>query len=74
MTGGQDGAIRFWDLRKTDRAVYSFEDEHHWITSVKYNRFHDQLILSGSTSTYVSLYKATSVSSLPSNSAISDLN
>ena len=63
-TSGCDGAIRVWDIRKPDRSLLAFEDDQsgHWITKIRYNPFHDQLILSGSTSTFVSLYRACSVS------------
>ena len=67
-TSGSDGAIRVWDIRKPDRSILAFEDDHsgHWISKIRYNQFHDQLILSGSTSTFVSLYRASSVSTQPS--------
>ena len=62
-TCGQDGALRFWDLRKSDRCLLEFEDETTGhINKVKYNRFHDQLLITGSSSTFVSLYRASSVS------------
>ncbi len=69
-TSGTDGAVRIWDLRKTDRTILTFDDDHsgHWITKVRYNQFHDQLLLTGSTSTFVSLYRASSVSTSPSPS------
>ena len=46
----------------------SFEDDHsgHWVTKIRYNAFHDQLLLTGSTSTFASLYRASSVSTSPS--------
>jgi len=74
VTSGQDGAIRIWDLKKPDKCLMQFDDESHWTNCVKYNRFHDQLLLSGSSSTFVSLYRATSVSSVPLNSTLADLN
>ena len=46
----------------------------HWINKVKYNRFHDQLVITGCTSTFVSLYRAGSVSQAPLNSNLADLN
>ena len=67
-TSGSDGAVRIWDIRKPDRSVLSFEDDHsgHWVTKIRYNSFHDQLLLTGSTSTFASLYRASSVSTSPS--------
>lgn len=77
-TSGTDGAVRIWDLRKTDRTILTFSDDHsgHWINKVRYNQFHDQLLLTGSSSTFVSLYRAASVSTSPSPSqyGFTDLN
>lgn len=69
-TSGTDGAVRIWDVRKPDRTILTFDDDHsgHWITKVRYNQFHDQLLLTGSSSTFVSLYRACSVSTAPSPS------
>ena len=78
VSSGTDGAMRVWDLRKTDRSVLTFDDDHsgHWISKVRYNPYHDQLILTASSSTFVSLYRASSASSLPSPSqyGFTDLN
>ena len=78
VSSGSDGAVRVWDLRKTNRSLLTFEDDHsgHWISKVRYNPFHDQLILTSSTSTFVSLYRANSVSIQPSPSqyGFTDLN
>lgn len=74
-TCGQDSVLRFWDLRKADKAVLEFEEDSHWLTRVKYNKFHDQLLLTGCTSTFLSLYRASSVSQMPlSGMNINDLN
>jgi len=47
--------------------VTQFEDEQHHVLSVRYNRVHDQLVIAGSSSTYLSLYRATTISSAPQN-------
>jgi WD40 repeat protein len=83
-SSGQDGLIKFWDLRFTA----SYNDENngntsssswarqsplrtvrgghtHWATCVKYNAFHDQLILSGGTDSIVNLWRISSISSAP---------
>ena len=77
-TSGTDGAVRIWDLRKPDRTILTFDDDHsgHWINKVRYNQFHDQLLLTGSNSTFVSLYRACSVSTAPTPSqyGFTDLN
>ena len=78
MTSGSDGTMRVWDIRKSDRSVLTFDDDHsgHWISKVRYNPFHDQLILTASSSTFVSLYRASSASTQPSPSqyGFTDLN
>ena len=77
-TSGTDGTVRIWDLRRPDRTILTFADDHsgHWINKVRYNQFHDQLLLTGSTSTFASLYRACSVSTAPSPSqyGFTDLN
>mmetsp|Transcript_17275 Transcript_17275/g.21110 ORF Transcript_17275/g.21110 Transcript_17275/m.21110 type:complete len:579 (+) Transcript_17275:69-1805(+) len=37
----------------------------HWTTKVKYNKFHDQLLLSGGTDGMVNLWRVSSISSAP---------
>jgi hypothetical protein len=52
-----------------------FEEDSHWINKVKFNRFHDQLLITGCSSTFVSLYRASSVSQMPLSSVpLADLN
>ncbi|KAL7751545.1 Serine/threonine-protein kinase [Sorochytrium milnesiophthora] len=79
-TGGEDCAIRVWDVRGgTDAAttptngtaagsapLLEFPREHsHWVTALAYNPFHDQLLLSGSSDSQLHLLSAASVSSAP---------
>lgn len=74
-TCGQDSALRFWDLRKAEKCLLEFEEDSHWINKVKFNRFHDQLLITGCSSTFVSLYRASSVSQMPlSYVPLADLN
>jgi len=63
-TGGEDLNIRFWDVRKGNSYLWSFEEDSHWVLNVKYNRYHDQLVLTSSSSTYASLWRAASWSSI----------
>jgi len=63
-TGGEDLNIRFWDIRKNQNYLCSFEEDSHWVLGVRYNRYHDQLVLTSSSSTYVSLWRAASCSSI----------
>ena len=75
-TCGSDSAVRIWDLRKADKSLLTFEeDSSHSINKVKYNKFHDQLLITGCSSTFVSLYRASTVSSVPLNNVpLADLN
>jgi len=82
VTGGEDGLIKFWDLRKTSSSTFSDMNDSpikvirgahsHWVTSVKYNKCHDQLILSGSTDATVNLFRVGSISSAPLLADITD--
>ncbi|RUS35587.1 WD40-repeat-containing domain protein, partial [Jimgerdemannia flammicorona] len=64
VTGGDDGRIRFWDMRNGGKqAVKVLSDHTHWIWSVAFNRFHDQLVLSSSSDNLVNLQSVVSISS-----------
>ena len=67
LTAGEEGALRFWDSRKTAQPVQSLSrgGHSHWITKARFNPFHDQLVLTSSTDGLVCLWRATSVSSAP---------
>ncbi|CAM9691124.1 unnamed protein product, partial [Sphacelaria rigidula] len=62
---GEDRLIKFWDLRNPQAPVKSIVGHDHWVNTVKYNRFHDQLLLSGSSDCTVHLWRVSSVSSAP---------
>ena len=49
-TAGDDGSVRFWDIRQASKGPVAARtgDHSHWIWSVRYNAFHDQLILTSS--------------------------
>lgn len=68
-TAGDDGMIKFWDVRagksKSPLKILTAAHNEHWITSVKYNRFHDQLIASAGTDRTVNLWRVSSISSAP---------
>lgn len=56
---GDDLSIGYWDIRNPiplKKQVHS-----HWIQSVQYNKFHDQLVLSASTDSNVLLHSFSSV-------------
>lgn len=63
VTGGDDGFIKIWDCRMPKEAVFARNDHAHWVWSVRFNTFHDQLILSSSSDCKVLLVCASSVSS-----------
>ena len=45
-SGGDDGSLRVWDIRKPDKPVFKNYTHDHWIWGVEFNRFHDSLLLS----------------------------
>ena len=64
--GGDDGSVRFWDVRSPTTPIAARTNDHsHWIWSVRYNQFHDQLILTSSSDGQVVLSCMTSISSEP---------
>jgi WD40 repeat protein len=78
-TAGQDGLIRFWDLRRTSALsgpsssmasasspILTARGGHsHWITALQYNPCHDQLLVSTGTDRTTNLWRIGSVSSAP---------
>ena len=70
-TGGMDNAVSIWDKR-TLKCVTTFEPGHnHWIWSVKYNRQHDQCILTAGSDYNVCLYNCHSYSSFATSAVTS---
>ena len=59
---GKDCNIRMWDTR-TSTCLIQLSNHSHWIWSLQYNPFHDQLILSGSSDFQVNLENIVSQSS-----------
>jgi len=65
-TAGQDGLMKFWDLRLAKRPLMVARGGHsHWISSVQYNPFHDQLVLTSGTDAVVNLWRVSTISSAP---------
>ncbi|GJQ80746.1 hypothetical protein Trydic_g9338 [Trypoxylus dichotomus] len=62
-TCGDDGFVKIWDFRQTSQPVYSRSDHSHWVWCVRFNPFHDQLILTASSDARVLISSAASVSS-----------
>jgi WD40 repeat protein len=65
-TSGQDGLLKFWDLRLAKHPLLVTRGGHsHWAWKVKYNPFHDQLVLSSGTDSMVNLWRVSTISSAP---------
>lgn len=64
-SGGDDCRCNIWDLRQTSSPALYMQTHTHWIWSVRYNPFHDQLILSAGSDARVTLMRAQSVASEP---------
>lgn len=65
-TAGQDGLLKFWDLRSAKQPLLVARGGHrHWASRVSYNPFHDQLVLSSGTDSLVNLWRVSTISSAP---------
>ncbi|XP_014674202.1 PREDICTED: protein TSSC1-like [Priapulus caudatus] len=62
---GDDCKTKFWDTRKTDEPLLVLSDHSHWVWSVRFNHFHDQLVLTSSSDSRVILTSVASISSEP---------
>lgn len=64
-SGGDSCQANFWDLRQTNVPALHMQSHSHWIWSIRYNPFHDQLVLSGGSDARVALMRAQSIASEP---------
>ena len=65
-TSGQDGLLKFWDLRSPKKSLLVARGGHrHWASRVSYNPFHDQLVISAGTDSLVNLWRVSTISSAP---------
>lgn len=62
-TGGDDAAVHIWDVRQLTEPALTVEGHTHWVWSVAFNSFHDQLLLTSGSDTLVHLHNVVSVSS-----------
>ncbi|KAL0082128.1 WD40-repeat-containing domain protein [Phycomyces blakesleeanus] len=62
-TGGDDAEVRIWDIRHLGEPIMTVSGHTHWVWSVAFNTFHDQLLLTSSSDTLVNLHNVVSVSS-----------
>ncbi|XP_046609070.1 EARP-interacting protein homolog [Neodiprion virginianus] len=70
-TCGDDGYMKFWDIRQPSEPVMSRMEHSHWVWSIRINRFHDQLVLTSSSDSRVILCSISSISSEPFGHLIS---
>ena len=71
-TCGDDCTVKIWDTRNTSSSLRVLGDHSHWVWCVKYNPFHDQLILSSSSDSRVILTSIASLSSEPIVQSLED--
>ncbi|XP_027201607.2 EARP-interacting protein homolog [Dermatophagoides pteronyssinus] len=64
-TGGDDCQVKFWDIRDTTKPILKMLHHTHWVWSVRYNSFHDHLVLSSSSDGNVNLLRISSIASQP---------
>lgn len=58
--------IQFFDLRAAKHPLIVARGGHsHWVWNVRYNPFHDQLVLSTGTDSIANLWRVSSISSAP---------
>lgn len=71
-TCGDDGYMKFWDIRLPTEPVLSRMEHSHWVWNIRINRFHDQLVLTSSSDSRVILCSIASISSEPFGHLVSD--
>jgi len=61
VSGGDDAKLKFWDVRNTKGPVKVLTGHQHWIWAVRYNRYHDQLVVTASSDHSVMLWNVESI-------------
>lgn len=69
---GDDCKTKFWDVRNSSQPLIVLSDHSHWVWSVRYNHFHDQLVLTSSSDSRVILTSLVSISSEPFGHLLED--
>lgn len=64
-TCGDDCEYKFWDVRKPNIPAITMANHSHWVWSIRYNQFHDQLVLTCSSDSRVNLIRINSLASQP---------
>ena len=70
-TCGNDNMYKFWDIRKLSPAIV-MTNHSHWVWSIRYNQFHDQLVLTCGSDSKVILTRIASLASQPFGHLIED--
>lgn len=65
MSSGEDCLVKFWEFRKPSLPVKALEDFQNWVLNCKFNKYHDQLILTSCDDGTVNLHRMASISSAP---------
>lgn len=60
-TVGDDAALNIWDFRNGKQAIFTRTDHSHWVWTVRYNNYHEQLLLTGSSDARALLTAAVTV-------------
>ncbi|XP_049879717.1 EARP and GARP complex-interacting protein 1 [Pectinophora gossypiella] len=58
---GDDAALNIWDYRNGKEPIFTRTDHSHWVWTVRYNAYHEQLLLTGSSDARALLTAAASV-------------
>jgi EARP and GARP complex-interacting protein 1 len=61
---GRDYSIKFWDIRKQG-CLKTISEHNHYVWQIKYNSYHDQLLVSASSDNSAALHRVVSASSAP---------
>lgn len=62
---GDDCEYKFWDVRSAKQPAIVMQAHSHWVWSVRYNQYHDQLVLTCSSDSRVILSRVASFASQP---------
>ncbi|KAJ2940811.1 hypothetical protein O0L34_g10060 [Tuta absoluta] len=66
---GDDAALNIWDYRNSKQPIFTRTDHSHWVWTVRYNAYHEQLLLTGSSDARALLTAAAAVCADPNDSA-----
>ncbi|KAI2800646.1 hypothetical protein RDWZM_009037 [Blomia tropicalis] len=69
---GDDCEVKFWDIRNVTKPALKMLHHSHWLWSVRYNSFHDHLVLTSSSDGNVNLLRASTIASQPYGHLIED--